>query len=138
MKSLTIHQPYAALIAAGLKTIEVRTRPTKYRGLVLIHAGIGNKDMRQYVAGNNDISEALAVAANSRAETIAIRGAAIAVAEIVDCVPFEAKHQRDALVSLAAAPNCYAWHLSNVRLIKPVEYRGQLGLYNVEILLEFL
>ena len=36
MKAISIRQPWANLIAAGGKTIEVRTRPTKYRGPLLI------------------------------------------------------------------------------------------------------
>lgn len=39
MKAITIKQPWASLIVAGIKDIENRTWPTKYRGTVLIHAG---------------------------------------------------------------------------------------------------
>ena len=39
MKVLTIKQPWATLIAEGLKQYEFRTRNTKYRGDILIHAG---------------------------------------------------------------------------------------------------
>lgn len=39
MKCLSVRQPYAALIASGLKTIENRDWTTGYRGLLLIHAG---------------------------------------------------------------------------------------------------
>lgn len=35
---LTVRQPFAAAILAGLKTIEYRSWPTKYRGTLLIHA----------------------------------------------------------------------------------------------------
>lgn len=38
MKALSIRQPWACLIAHGFKNIENRTRPTKVRGDVLIHA----------------------------------------------------------------------------------------------------
>jgi hypothetical protein len=37
--ALSIKQPWAALIVAGKKTIEVRTWKTTFRGPVLIHAG---------------------------------------------------------------------------------------------------
>jgi len=36
--ALSLKQPWAALLAAGVKTIEVRTWPTNRRGFVLIHA----------------------------------------------------------------------------------------------------
>ena len=39
MKALTIRQPWASLIAAGVKTIETRSWRTSYRGPLAIHAG---------------------------------------------------------------------------------------------------
>ena len=39
MKVITVKQPYATLIAEGLKKYEFRTWNTKYRGDILIHAG---------------------------------------------------------------------------------------------------
>jgi activating signal cointegrator 1 len=39
VKALTIRQPWASLIAAGVKTIETRGWRTSYRGDILIHAG---------------------------------------------------------------------------------------------------
>lgn len=36
--SLSLKQPWAALLAAGRKTIEVRSWPTRMRGRILIHA----------------------------------------------------------------------------------------------------
>jgi len=38
MKALTVRQPWAQAIAEGLKTVEVRSRPIRYRGLLAIHA----------------------------------------------------------------------------------------------------
>jgi hypothetical protein len=38
IRALSIRQPWAALLVAGLKTIEVRSWWTGHRGLVLIHA----------------------------------------------------------------------------------------------------
>lgn len=39
MKAITILQPYAWLIVAGVKDVENRTWRTNYRGPLLIHAG---------------------------------------------------------------------------------------------------
>lgn len=36
MKALSVRAPWAEMIASGLKTIEVRSRPTHYRGQLLI------------------------------------------------------------------------------------------------------
>jgi activating signal cointegrator 1 len=38
IRAITIHQPYATLLALGLKQYETRTWPTSHRGLLLIHA----------------------------------------------------------------------------------------------------
>jgi hypothetical protein len=39
MIALTVRQPYASRIIAGVKTIENRTRGTRLRGQILVHAG---------------------------------------------------------------------------------------------------
>ena len=53
MKALSIRQPWAELIVAGLKDIENRTWRTDYRGPVLIHAGMKiepiDADLREWV-----------------------------------------------------------------------------------------
>lgn len=38
LRAITLHQPWATLVALGVKTIETRSWPTKYRGRILIHA----------------------------------------------------------------------------------------------------
>lgn len=40
MKILTVRQPWASLIIMGYKQIETRTRDTRYRGTIGIHAGL--------------------------------------------------------------------------------------------------
>lgn len=44
LRVLTVRQPWASLIALGHKRIEVRSRPTNYRGWVAIHAGKATPD----------------------------------------------------------------------------------------------
>jgi hypothetical protein len=39
MKVLTVRQPWASLIVAGIKNVENRSWRTKYRGKLGIHAG---------------------------------------------------------------------------------------------------
>lgn len=39
MIALTVRQPYASRIIAGVKTIENRSRGTRLRGQILVHAG---------------------------------------------------------------------------------------------------
>lgn len=69
MKCISVHQPWAYLLAAGRRKIEVRSWDTKYRGPILIHAGLTvewdeyerlnlpdtkklNWDMKQLVVGS--------------------------------------------------------------------------------------
>lgn len=45
MKALTIHQPWAQLIALGVKTIETRSWSTRHRGAIAIHAGASQRSI---------------------------------------------------------------------------------------------
>lgn len=45
VKALTIRQPWASLVALGVKTIETRPWSTKYRGLLAIHAAVRAPDV---------------------------------------------------------------------------------------------
>jgi hypothetical protein len=44
MKILSIRQPWASLIVAGVKDVENRTWPMRYRGRVLIHSSLRADD----------------------------------------------------------------------------------------------
>jgi hypothetical protein len=46
MKALTIKQPWASLIARGIKDVENRTWRTNYRGRIYIHASANKKLVR--------------------------------------------------------------------------------------------
>ena len=72
MKAITIQQPYAALIAEGIKEYEFRTWKTAYRGPLLIHAGKGmdKKACSRFALYNLDY----------------LAGAVIAKAELTDCM----------------------------------------------------
>ena len=50
MKVITIKQPFASLIAEGIKEYEFRTWKTKYRGPILIHAAknVNKKAMKKF------------------------------------------------------------------------------------------
>lgn len=50
MKVITIKQPFASLIANGIKEYEFRTWKTKYRGKLLIQAskGVDKKAMKKF------------------------------------------------------------------------------------------
>ena len=77
MKVLTIKEPYATLIAEGLKEYEFRTWKTTYRGDILIHAAKtpNNENKKRFVDRNLNYKE----------------GYIIAKANITDCVEVDDK-----------------------------------------------
>jgi len=119
MKTISVWQPWASLIAAGVKTVENRSRPTRYRGRVLIHAG-------QRVDG-----EALAVVDDLLREagidpTDWPHGALVGCATLVDCVT-ESEDE------FFEGP--YGYILEDaVTFDNPIPARGQLGLYDTPLL----
>ena len=124
MKAITIRQPYAALIAEGLKEYEFRTWKTSYRGEVLIHAGKGadRQAMERF--------EGLGLAYPS--------GCLIARALLTDCVAVddklrEALRRENFAVYEGTTENAgwqgYAFRLERIQKIAPIPAKGKLGLW---------
>lgn len=114
MKALSVRQPWASLIASGRKTIELRSRPTRHRGPLLICAA-QNADARHVAAW-----------------TDGPRGVAVCVVEVVDCRP--ATSADDAAACHPAA-GLWAWVLADPRVITPRPVRGQLAMFDVDLTL---
>lgn len=103
MKAISIKQPWANTIADGIKTIETRTWSTSYRGELLI--------------------------VSSRKPDIYPAGCAVALVDLVDCVPMTHDHERAACCPIY--DGAWAWLLNNIRPVKPVRVRGALSIYNI-------
>ena len=125
MKVLTIKEPYATLIAEGLKKYEFRTWKTKYRGEVLIHAAKtpNNENKKRFIDRNLNYKE----------------GFIIAKATITDCVEVDDKLIKELLnkdqevyknLSVKRDKPLYGFKLENVERIDPIEAKGQLGFWN--------
>lgn len=123
MKVLTIKEPWATLIIKGYKKYEFRSWKTKYRGKILIHAGMSiEKDMlERFKEYNLDYS----------------KGAIIGEAEIVDCIlvdeEFNEKLRKinKTVYGKSNHVETYAWKLENViKYDEPIYIKGQLGLWN--------
>lgn len=123
MKALTIHQPYASLIAHGLKRFETRSWATTYRGILAIHA---SKQPMSSEMWHKAIRVSMALSPFPI-------GCVIAYVDLVDCLP-----AGDAV--LEARPSeldfgywkdgYYGWKLVNPRMLTiPVQVRGQQGLW---------
>jgi hypothetical protein len=79
--ALSVRQPWAALLVAGRKAVEVRTWPTKRRGAILIHAG-KLPDRRPAAWASLAGDPALRAAA-------AVMGGVVGVGELADCLTYD-------------------------------------------------
>lgn len=85
MKALSLRQPWAWLVAAGLKDVENRTRPTSFRGRFYIHAG-KSSEIKVQGLGDEWIIQRLAGGEVTRYWNAKLdRGAIIGEATLVDC-----------------------------------------------------
>jgi activating signal cointegrator 1 len=146
MKLLTITQPWAQLIALGVKRIETRPKQTLYRGDVAIHAAKGLNGIFEG-AGELDLAEACSrpyivdALGRHRITSGALpRGHVVAVARLVRCTLMT----EGAIAKLAAnnpaehafgfyKPGRWAWVFEDVRpLERPYKLRGQQMLADIE------
>lgn len=123
MKALTIKEPWASLIIEKYKKYEFRSWKTKYRGKILIHAGLSvEKDMMQRFK-DYDIS---------------IKpGCIIGEATLTDCILVDENFNKklraiDPIVyGRSNHAETYAWKLEDiVKYEKPIPCKGKLGLWN--------
>ena len=156
MKALSLHQPWASLIALGAKRIETRSWSTRYRGPLAIHAAkrrIVNELI--YFGSCWNFCGALGRRMGDQAplyEALPF-GAVIAVCELVDCRPTDSftvgeldRRRKPANMPHADLyqwsergfgdfkPGRYGWVLDNIcALPEPIFYRGRQGLFNVDL-----
>lgn len=116
MKTISIRQPWASLIVAGVKAIENRSRPTRYRGRVLIHAG-QTIDRDGMAVVNEAMSEVGSIPSVGDWPT----GAIIGCATIVDCVTESEDEFFEGPFGYVLA--------GAVEFDRAIPARGQLGLY---------
>jgi hypothetical protein len=141
MKAITIHQPWATLIALGEKEYETRSWPTKYRGPIAIHAGMKlNKEAIQEKVIYMAILEH-----GHHVMRDMPQGAIVATAVLEDCIK-SVETWTDGYVLENGVyvyspeydfgdftPGRYAWKLSNVKMLpEPIPAKGQQGLWNWE------
>ena len=127
MKTITIKQPFATLIAEGLKEYEFRTWRTKYRGDILIHAGKGiDKE---------------AMSRFSHLDLEYPTGCIIAKATITDCVYVDDKfkqelNEKDKNIYHGVTSNPswqgYGFKLENIQKTNPILVKGQLSLWEYD------
>lgn len=125
MKVLTLKQPWASLVAEGIKQYEFRTWKTNYRGKVLIHAGAGveKKELDRFKDLDLDYPSKKI----------------IAEVEIEDCLELDDNLNKKIINENNIAYGSkyrtgYAWKLKNVKKINvDKEINGKLGLWNIDL-----
>ena len=124
MKVLTLKQPWATLVAEGIKKYEFRSWKTKYRGKLLIHAGAGvdKKELKRFEKLNLDYPSKRI----------------LAEVELEDCLELDNELNNKIIAENNIAYGSkkregYAWKLTNIKKIKSKEIiNGKLGLWNID------
>lgn len=121
--ALSVRQPWADYIVLGIKDVENRSKPTNFRGTILIHAS-------QTIDSNAGFTEAeqraLVEAGLWNAESnehVARTGLILGMVDIVDCVVRSKS---------AYFEGPFGWVLSNpVAFDRPLEFKGKVGIFYV-------
>lgn len=117
MKALSVMQPWAFLIAAGDKTIELRSRSTTHRGPLLICASKTERDCWVQYGGKDYLLPV---------------GVMMCVVDLVDCRPATDADADAAFTGDGIEKGSYAWVLQNPRDVMLREINGRLGLFDVD------
>jgi hypothetical protein len=126
--ALTLWQPWASLIAIGVKPFETRSWPTSHRGRLAIHAGTDRRGLA-LCRGEPGIEAALA-AAGLTLDALPL-GRILAVADLVQCWRAEAILADDLADPFGDySPGRWAWHLHRIRpLHEPIPCTGRQRLW---------
>ena len=92
MKTLTLTQPWASLVAIGAKRIETRSWSTSYRGPMAIHAAKGFPGWAQRMCESEIFRHALVAGGEAVAEPMQSlpRSVVLCTCTLIDCLPMEA------------------------------------------------
>lgn len=137
MKSITLWQPWASLIALGLKEIETRSWATKYRGPMAIHAAKKIIPFHELFKDLNFIQRASIMDAICREYGNYDKmptGAIVAAGILNDVQPTEVLKEVIHPIEKACgdySDDRFGWMLKHVeKLAEPAYAKGQQGLWN--------
>lgn len=150
IRAITIHQPWATLIAIGEKQYETRGWPTKYRGLLGIHAGKRiDKDACEHESIKSVLAEHGYTVDNLPT------GAVVAIAELTECWAVSRCLRGDVVLEKDGGNTMredpirkreeafgwyddgrFAWELTDIKqLPRPLLAKGQQGLWKWDAVL---
>ena len=133
LKVITIKQPFASLIAEGLKEYEFRTWKTNYRGDILIHAGksVDKEAMKRFKHLNLKYPLGCIIAKVTLSDCV----------EVNDEFKGKLRKQPDAFVYSGTTEDVewkgYGFKLENIKKIEPIRVNGMLGLWEYDTTNEF-
>ena len=136
-KALSIKQPYASLIALGIKDIENRTWKTNFRGRIYIHASSKYHDDFNNLVSDSQIKS---MQDNGFLFSGLIYSAIIGEVDIVDCVInhhsiwAEKTYYIESELGIYSDEPTYNWVLANpVMYDKPIlNVKGKLSFWNFD------
>lgn len=130
MKVLSITEPYATLIANGVKKIETRSWKTNYRGKIYIHAS--STKIHRNTLNNSELMSLVDLNCLNY-------GFIICSCTLKDCVSIDddfinsVKKNKNEFVSGFYSNGRYAWILDDIKVLdKPIKAKGHLGIWNYE------
>jgi len=136
MKSISIKQPFAGLIATGQKRLETRTWSTDYRGALLICAGAKSHDLFEFYnfeTGLLGLNNRSAKSVFEIHKKLAFAyGQAICVVDLVGIQPFKKGKAVEDDACVDWYPGAFSWEFENVRLIEPFDVKGKLRLFETD------
>ena len=142
MKAITVWQPWAGALAAGIKEKETRSWPIKYSGPIAIHAAMKAiqhtwSDLYMSDEAREVICRRLGLPEIIDGPAAFPMGCILATAELVDCIRITPEYiatlTPDELALGDYTPGRYAWKLANVKkLPEPIPAKGRQGLWNWE------
>lgn len=139
--ALSILQPWAALIVAGLKNVENRTWSTSFRGRLLVHASKARKGV-EHEAAACTAEEAgwhlggIRALAGPWMSKENHHGAIIGSVEVVDCV--RAGDQLPPSKWANPADGTWWWMLRDPRVFaEPIPWKGKLGIWQYAHAVDF-
>lgn len=136
MKAISFWQPWATLIAFGLKHFETRSWPTSYRGTLAIHAA---KRPARSDELNPVITQALFDIGFRRLSELPY-GCVVCTVNLVDCEPTAQVVQRTFFKEIEAterhfglySPGRFAWQLDTPIRLPDIPARGSQGFWEWE------
>lgn len=129
MRAISLHQPWATLIAIGAKRYETRSWATNYRGPLAIHAA---KRPAKPVEWPFGIRPALKAAGFGWDGEDLPYGCIVCTVELVNVYRVETMHMPATAPEQwygDYSPGRFAWRLENVQLVDNVPARGSQGFW---------